>query len=93
MDCAVRGNVAVRVLLALMLAWGALLAPGAAGAQEPARLALLIGNKGYTPKVGPLKNPHNDVDLIGAALTRLGFKVTVLKDASYKQMDTALKRT
>src|SRR5262245_48678247 len=77
---------------ALMLAWGVLLARGAAEAQEPARLALLIGNKGYTPKVGPLKNPHNDVDLIGAALTRLGFKVTVLKDASYKQMDTALKR-
>ena len=27
-------------------------------AQEPARLALLIGNQGYTTKVGPLKNPQ-----------------------------------
>src|SRR5262245_52721439 len=61
-------------------------------AQEPARLALVIGNKGYTTKVGPLKNPHNDVELVGAALKKLGFKVTVVKDASYKEMDTALKR-
>jgi Caspase domain len=61
-------------------------------AQEPVRLALLIGNKGYTAKVGQLNNPHNDVDLVAAALTKVGFKVTVLKDATYKQMDTALKR-
>jgi hypothetical protein len=26
-----------------------------------ARLALLIGNQNYSAKVGPLKNPHNDV--------------------------------
>jgi uncharacterized caspase-like protein len=30
--------------------------------------------------------------LIEAALKQLGFKVTVLKDASYKAMDNALKR-
>ena len=63
-----------------------------AAAQEPARFALLIGNQGYAKKVGPLKNPHNDVDLVAAALTKVGFKVTVLKDAGYKAMDTALKR-
>src|SRR5262245_40448164 len=61
-----------------------------ARAQE--RLALLIGNQGYTQKVGALKNPHNDVDLIEVSLKRLGFKVSVLKDASYKAMDSALKR-
>src|SRR5215510_7254128 len=61
-------------------------------AQEGARLALLIGNQGYSAKVGPLKNPHNDVTLIEAALKQLGFKATVLKDAGYKAMDTALKR-
>jgi formylglycine-generating enzyme required for sulfatase activity len=61
-------------------------------AQEPARFALLIGNKGYTQKVGPLKNPHHDVELVGASLTKLGFKATILRDATYKQMDTALKR-
>ncbi|MFM9849790.1 MAG: caspase family protein [Hyphomicrobiaceae bacterium] len=55
-------------------------------------MALLIGNKGYTAKVGPLENPHNDVDLVEAALRKVGFKVTVLKDVPYKQMDIALKR-
>jgi len=61
-------------------------------AQQPARLALLIGNQGYSAKVGPLKNPHNDVHLIEASLKQLGFKVSVLKDSSYKVMDSALKR-
>jgi Caspase domain len=61
-------------------------------AQEPARLALVIGNQDYVTKVGPLKNPRNDATLIEGALKQLGFKVTVLKDASYKAMDSALKR-
>jgi formylglycine-generating enzyme required for sulfatase activity len=61
-------------------------------AEEPARLALVIGNSGYTEKVGPLRNPRNDIALIGAALRRLGFKVTALEDADYRAMDTAIKR-
>jgi len=61
-------------------------------AQEPARLALVIGNQDYGAKVGLLKNPRNDAALIEAALKQLGFKVTVLKDAGYKAMDSALKR-
>src|SRR5262245_42757654 len=65
---------------------------GASSALAEARIALLIGNQGYSAKVGPLKNPHNDVNLIEASLKRLGFKVTVLKDANYKAMDSALKR-
>jgi hypothetical protein len=39
-----------------------------------------------------LKNPHNDVNWIEASLKQLGFKVTVLKDASCKAMDSAMKR-
>lgn len=58
----------------------------------PPRLALLIGNQGYTDKVGRLQNPHNDVALVEASLRKLGFTVTVLKDGTYKQIDTALKR-
>jgi hypothetical protein len=27
--------------------------------QEPARIALLIGNQSYEPSVGALKNPHS----------------------------------
>ena len=63
-----------------------------AQARAEARIALLIGNQAYTPKVGLLKNPHEDVTLIGAALKRLGFEVTILKDADYRAMDVAIKR-
>jgi hypothetical protein len=68
-----------------------LIASAAATTQEPARLALLIGDQAYAAKVGPLKNPQHDVTLIEASLKKLDFKVTVLKDANYKAMDTAIK--
>ena len=57
-----------------------------------ARIALLIGNQVYTPKVGVLRNPHEDVALVGAALKELGFQVTILKDAGYRDLDVAIKR-
>ena len=57
-----------------------------------ARIALLIGNQAYTPKVGGLRNPHEDVALVGAALKQLGFQVTTLKDAGYRDLDVAIKR-
>jgi hypothetical protein len=57
-----------------------------------ARIALLIGNQVYTPMVGLLKNPHEDVALVGAALKQLGFEVTTLKDADYRAMNIAIKR-
>jgi uncharacterized caspase-like protein len=78
----------VRAAVAIVL----LILPTSIYAQEAARLALLIGNQGYHAKVGPLKNPHNDVTLIEASLKQLGFKVTVLKDANYKALDIGLKR-
>src|SRR5262245_5144350 len=77
-----------RLVVAIVL----LLLPTAALSQTEKRVALLIGNQGYAAKVGPLKNPHNDVNLIKASLEQIGFKVTVLKDANYKTMDSALKR-
>jgi hypothetical protein len=39
--------------------------------QAEGRFALLIGNQAYNPKVGPLKNPHDDIALVGAALRSL----------------------
>jgi hypothetical protein len=60
-------------------------------ARAEARIALLVGNQGYSDKVGVLKNPHNDVRLLEAALKRLGFKVSVLMDAGYRDMDSAIK--
>jgi formylglycine-generating enzyme required for sulfatase activity len=41
--------------------------------QQPKRIALLIGNQGYSDAVGPLKNPHNDMVVVGRALNDVGF--------------------
>jgi uncharacterized caspase-like protein len=47
-----------------------------------ARIALLIGNQAYDPSVGVLKNPYNDIAVVGQALGRQGFEVlTPIKDA------------
>jgi Caspase domain/TPR repeat len=56
------------------------------------RFALLIGNQRYSVKVGPLKNPHNDVSLLEVALKKIGFAVTVLSDTDYRSLDMAIKR-
>jgi len=64
----------------------------ATGAQAESRFALLIGNQNYSDKVGPLKNPHNDITLVGTALEKLSFNVTRIKDAGYREIDAALKR-
>ena len=69
-----------------------LLMPSAACAQAEKRIALLIGNQGYSAKIGALKNPHADIGLVGTALRSLDFKVTEIKDADYKAVDTAIKR-
>ena len=43
--------------------------------RSEARIALLIGNQVYDPSVGVLKNPLNDIALVGQALSRQGFDV------------------
>ncbi len=80
-----RVRVAITVVLLLLL-------PTAVGAQGEQRIALLIANQAYSAKIGRLKNPHADIALVGAALRSLGFTVTDVKDASYKAIDTAIKR-
>ncbi len=53
-------------------------------AANPKRIALLIGNGRYTPAVGPLANPTNDVNLLAAALNAVGFShenIQVVTDA------------
>lgn len=37
------------------------------------RFALVIGNQTYNANVGPLANPHNDITVVGKALTDVGF--------------------
>jgi uncharacterized caspase-like protein len=41
----------------------------------PVRVALLIGNQAYDASVGALKNPYNDVAVVGASLLAQGFEV------------------
>lgn len=62
------------------------------GLVEPAiakRLALVIGNSNYQ-NVPILKNPTNDATLIAAALEKVGFEVTLLKDQDQRAMKSAL---
>ncbi len=53
------------------------------------RSALVIGNGAYP--TAPLKNPVNDATDMAAALTKLGFEVTLLKNASMQQMEEAVR--
>jgi Caspase domain len=53
------------------------------------RVALVIGNSTYR-NVPTLPNPANDGADIAAALTRLGFAVTLVTNASFDQMRRAL---
>jgi uncharacterized caspase-like protein len=53
------------------------------------RVALVIGNADYR-NIFKLKNPVNDANDIGAALSRMGFSVTVLNNTTAEQMRDAL---
>ncbi|MGO9984443.1 MAG: caspase family protein [Rhodomicrobium sp.] len=81
----------VRALVSIVLAFW-LAGAAALAAHAEARLALLIGNQDYAAKVGPLKNPLRDIELVGAALEKLGFSVTKLANANKAQMDEAIRR-
>ena len=53
------------------------------------RTALIIGNAAY--KRSPLKNPVNDATDMAGTLTRLGFDVTLLRNAEHRQMEDAIE--
>lgn len=53
------------------------------------RLALIFGNSAYG-SVAPLDNPVHDARLMADALTQVGFKVTLLSDASQIEMKRAI---
>jgi hypothetical protein len=59
------------------------------GASADSRIALVIGNSQYlnTP---PLTNPGNDASDVAAALSSIGFKVSLRLDASKRTFDQAL---
>ena len=69
------------ILIALVL----VSMPVVSDAATEQRIALVIGNSAY--KNAPLRNPANDATDISRALKRLGFQVTVLRDASQRKME------
>lgn len=54
------------------------------------RIALLIGNQGYTSEIGRLANPHNDIALLEKPLKALQFEVTSIRDANLGGMHQAV---
>ena len=77
----------------LLLLAGAGLAQQPAGTGAPSfgedRQALVMGNNQH--RRVPLTNPVNDARAVDAALTRLGFHVTLLTDATYAEMERGIK--
>ena len=75
-------RIAARILIAVLL-----IATAQAALAEK-RVALVIGNSNYT--LAPLDNPKNDADDVAAALQRLQFDVTELKDLTVSKFDQAI---
>lgn len=68
-----------------VLGLGVLLAGTAAPGLAQERRALVIGNARYL-HVTPLRNPAHDAERVAASLKDVGFKVTLLRDATLQQM-------
>ena len=54
------------------------------------REALVVGNSTYA-HIGRLPNPENDAAAVSAALRRLGFEVTTIRDAGLTDLNQALR--
>jgi tripartite-type tricarboxylate transporter receptor subunit TctC len=77
-----RTGITIRSMLPALLALCLVCGVVSATAQEPPKVALLIGNQKYDASVGELKNPHNDIKVVGDALSKQGFTLLpVVRDA------------
>lgn len=59
------------------------------------RIALLIGNQGYSPRIGALQNPANDIRVVYQALVEVGFQeqdIYIVRDAGLKRSHEILAR-
>lgn len=70
--------------LALLLLLATCAAARAAASDGAPRVALVIGNADY--RTMPLTNPLNDARAVAEALSKLGFKVIRVENATQKQM-------
>ena len=87
----VRRRLGVRpmvVFAVLLVAFG--LAGAAPSALAAGRVALVVGNGTYAA-IGALPNPGNDAADMAAALGRLGFDVTTVRDADLAGMNESLR--
>jgi uncharacterized caspase-like protein len=85
-----RAFIAAALRALLIAAAGASQVVGAAGLDSGPRVALVIGNASY--RSAPLSNPLNDARAVADALSRLGFKVISVQDATQKQMFDAVRQ-
>src|SRR4051812_35125417 len=70
----------LRLMFAVLL-----LCPFGTGAHAERRVALVIGNSAYVDAPA-LRNPRNDAEDVGKALTGLGFEVTTGRDLTGLQL-------
>ena len=76
-----------RIFLILILL--ILINPSSLPAATEQRIALVIGNSSYS--FSPLKNPVNDAADMATMLKKLGFSVTLKKNASLQDMEEAIE--
>ena len=81
----------IRRVLTICLSAGLLLLI-ADRAEAQARLALLIANESYDPKLRVLKRPKTDVALVETSLRKLGFQVERIDDAGFVDIHRAITR-
>ena len=73
-----------------LLAWLALVVCGMSASADE-RVALVVGNSHYKT-TSALANPTNDANDVAAALTSLGFKVSLVLDADKREFDRAVEQ-
>jgi len=76
------------LLLSLLFACTAFANRGVGITEKSNRIALIIGNANY--QSAPLRNPVNDANDMASVLKEKGFVVTLLTDASKRQMKGAI---
>ncbi len=81
---------AVKSFVLVLVSLAALLVGLAPPALAAGRVALVVGNGTYA-HIGQLPNPGNDAADMTAALRRLGFDVTTVRDADRTAMTEALR--
>ncbi|MEM9225402.1 MAG: caspase family protein, partial [Pseudomonadota bacterium] len=73
----------------MFILFGVALASVVEAQADDGRVALLIGNEDYPAEVGPLQNPHEDVDRVALALATARFSpdnIIIVKDGTQQDM-------